>query len=321
MYTLRFPFQVPEGKEINIENEICTRKDGLNFILNKQDRFYVLTVDGFDAEETASNYINNVWSGFMWLLLHKGLPLDAVFSVRNAVYYEDPEDAAKNIGLKDPVDGAVDGNSPSVFITDKKICKITAGEVSVSISYPAEDVLGFFFKGLEFQCSDKVIQNSKLKVAFELYGAFYTEVSANARFLTLVMAMEVLATETLKTELVLDLISKWKSEAKDALIGLDESSDDHASLDSLMRELMFRRSDSIRRQVRSLVSTALHNNGDEDAEETARKFLKIYDNRSKLVHTGQIEQAILSQSIQDGKVIVERVLKSFFIQEAYSNQI
>lgn len=320
MYTLRFPFQIPDGKEIKLNEDYCVDDNGLTFHFNKQDRYYVLNVEGFKTEELAHDFINNIWSGFSWLLLHRGLPIDAAFWFGKTFYSDDPVQAGKNLGLNRPIDCIIDGNIASVYSSDKRISIMRAGSFSVLNTYQVDDVFSFFIEGINFQNSNKIIKNPKLKIAFELYGAFYTEVSTNARFLTLVMAMEVLAVETYKTERILELVNKWKDEAEILLKELDKDSEDYLSLESLIRELMFRKSDSIRKQIRNLVSNVLLENGDNDYEETAKRFLKIYDTRSALVHTGIVEKGLLGQAINEGREIVERVLKALFIAETKVNR-
>jgi hypothetical protein len=58
----------------------------------------------------------------------------------------------------------------------------------------------------------------------------------------------------------------------------------------------------------------LQNNGDEDAEETAKRAVEIYDYRSKLVHDGMLSQPLLGNLINETKHIVERILRIKFIQ-------
>ena len=85
-------------------------------------------------------------------------------------------------------------------------------------------------------------------------------------------------------------------------------------LSRLFRELMFRKEDSIRRQIRNVVKFTLEVNGDTDAEKAAARAVKIYDLRSTLVHEGTLESPVLTKAIADVKDIVERVLRARFIQ-------
>jgi len=78
MYTLRFPFTLPPGREIAV-TPVSDDLDGLTLLLNKRDSFYVFTISGFPTEEAAKRFINDVWAGLMWLLVHRELPPNAVF--------------------------------------------------------------------------------------------------------------------------------------------------------------------------------------------------------------------------------------------------
>jgi hypothetical protein len=77
---------------------------------------------------------------------------------------------------------------------------------------------------------------------------------------------------------------------------------------------MFRKEDSIRRQIRNVVQFTLEDNGDTDAKQTAASAVKIYDLRSTLVHDGTLEFQVLTKATADAKTIVERVLRARFIQ-------
>ncbi len=315
MYTLRFPFSLPPGREIGVTQE-SGELDGLTFSLKKQDRFYVFTINGFPSEDTAKRYINNVWAGLMWVLLHRGLPPDAVFEPGKVAYAEDPYQVAKNYGFEGPVDGFIDGGQPAVYPTEKRLRTETAGQITPLQTYSTGDVLNFFREGVAFPESAKVIDDAKLRVALELWGAYFTELSANARFLTLVMALETLTPSTLRTQFVLGLLNKWKKEVDELQKTVGPDSEDAVSLGALSQELLFRKEDSIRRQVRALVFTTLQANGDEDAEAMAAKAVQVYDHRSTLVHEGKLGSPVLGKATSDAKDIVERVLRARFVQRA-----
>jgi len=154
MYTLRFPFSLPPGREIRVTEE-SGEIDDLTFSLKKQDRFYVFTINGFPTEDTAKHYVNNVWAGLIWVLLHRGLPPDAVLELGKVVYTEDPNQAAKNLGLKGPVDGFIDGAWPAVYPTNKRLRTATVGQITPLQTYSAGDVLNVSARVLSFQRAPK----------------------------------------------------------------------------------------------------------------------------------------------------------------------
>jgi hypothetical protein len=325
MYTLRFPFTLPPGQAIHVTEKSAAIGD-LNLTLTKEDRLYILRIVGFSSEEEAKNFTRNIWGGLMWLLLHRGLSPGAELKPQNITYAEDPHQAAKNLSenfgvqIEGSVDGLIDAASPAVYATGKRLRTVTMGEPSVTITTPAEDVFKYLSEGASFPKSRDIIEDQKLKVALELYGAYFTEFSANARFLTLVMAFEALASGVPRTQIVLNLLEKWNKQVEELDKTVKPDSDDSASLKSLRRELLFRREDSIRQQIRRLVFTTLQDNGDKDAATVARTAVKVYDLRSRLVHDGKLESQELSKATNDAKSIVERVLRGRFVRQASNRE-
>lgn len=314
------------GQEIAAEGD-SIQVGHLFFSLRKDNDFYVLTITELHSEEEAKEYINNVWAGFMWLLLHRNLSSNAVLEPQEVAYAEDPYQAAANLSksfgfkINGPVDGLIDGSSPAIYPSDKKLRTATLGTPTISTSDQASYVLKYLSEGVSFPMSTQVIQDRKLRVALDLYGAYFTEFTANAKFLTLVMALEALATGQKRPPLVVGLIEKWKTDANELLKTVNASSDDAAALGSLCRELLFRKEDSIRSQIRNIVMTTLQGQGDEDAEKTATNAVKIYDLRSTLVHEGSLDRQTLIKAITTAKDIVQRVLLARFIRSAGRNKI
>ena len=326
MYTLRYPFKLAAGQEIAVAKE-STHVGNLVYSLKKQDDFYVLTITELPSEQEAKKYINTVWAGFMWLLLHRNLSPNASLEAQEIAYAEDPYQAAANLskgfGSKNngPVDGWIDGSSPAVYPSSKNIRTVTLGQATISSTDQSGYVLKYLSEGVSFPKSTQVIQDRKLHVALDLYGAYFTEFTANAKFLTLVMALEALATGLKRPPLVVGLLDKWRTEVNELLKTVDASSDDAASLGALCRELLFRKEDSIRSQIRNIVMTTLQAQGAEDAEEAAKNAVKIYDLRSTLVHQGSIERQKLNTAISTARGIVQRVLLARFIEAASPNEI
>ena len=67
------------------------------------------------------------------------------------------------------------------------------------------------------------------------------------------MALEALAVGVSRTQLVLELLERWRKEVEELLKELPQGSEDAESLYAVRRELLFRRDDSVRRQIHRLV--------------------------------------------------------------------
>src|SRR5207253_678737 len=125
--------------------------------------------------------------------------------------------------------------------------------------------------------------------------------------LTLSMAAEVLSPVTYKHEAVLGLLDIWKNSiaaAKDEY-RTDESA--LASLDSLERELLFRRENSIRSRIRDFVTSEL--GSDDRAKDFARRAVSAYDARSELLHEGRLDPATQAQAISDFVEVLKEIFR------------
>lgn len=315
MYTLRFPFRLPAGQSIEVGDALL-QIGQLRWTLAHSHDWYALKIEGFESEAGARAYVTTVWATLIWVQLNAALAIDARLDINRVQYAHDPVAAATNLSAafgfvsETPIEGLVDGSAPSVYPTDKKVLALTGGDAQVTIVTPMERVVQLLQEGLGFPAHDRLLTDAKLCVAIDLYGAHFSETSINARFLTLVMALEALAEGEKRPAAVLDLLASWRNELDELKHGFPAGDERRTALESIERELFFRQENSIRSQVRTLVKATLTAIGDADAEQTARSAVKIYDHRSTLVHEGRLERQVLSQAFSDVKSIVERVLRA-----------
>jgi hypothetical protein len=288
--------------------------------LEKEDRFYVLILYGFATEQSAKDHLKKVQAALMWVMLQADISTIASSELQKVAYTNDPLQAAANLSkafggfrVNGPVDALLDGDKPAVYVTGKQVRSITLGQARVVIGTPAESFIEHLTTGIEIENCTRVVDDPKLFSALELYAAYFAESSANAKFLTLIMALETMATGIRRSQIVLDLLEKWKQEVDDLLNAVPPDSDDAASLQGISRELLFRREDSIRQQVRKLVLDTLSEIGDDNAAESARKAVYLYDLRSMLVHEGTLDRQKLGQALSDAKELLGRVLRARYL--------
>jgi hypothetical protein len=315
MYTLRFPFRLPAGQSIEVK-ETQFDVGNLRWSLVRQNDWFVAKIEGFGSEAEAQAYVTTVWTALKWVQIHAGLAIEATLNINNVIYAADPEKAASNLAksfglpIEGRADGLVDGSAASIYPTEKKIFTITGGDARVTMITAAERVIELLREGVQFPNRAIFLDDAKLRVAIDLYAAHFSETSINARFLTLVMALEALTKGEKRPKTVLDLLARWGKELDEQKAESKGDLECLAALESLGRELVFRRESSIRNQIRSLVKTTLTEAGDADAEAVAKKALKIYDHRSTLVHDGTLDPLLLSDSFSEARSIVERVLRA-----------
>lgn len=316
-YTLRFPFQLAPGQEIsNLDQPIERELGDLTISFKRQDSYYVFGVTGFESEESAKEYLRLLWTGLMWVLLDRGLAFNADLEFDKVTLVDDPQKAPKNLSrsfglvIKGNVDALINGNMPAVYPSNKQIRTITAGQISLITSTNADQFVSLLVEGISIPNSASVISNSKLRTALELYAAYFYERSSNARLLTLVMALETLTESQQKHRVAQELLNQWQLQVGERKELLPVDSEEHEALESLERELLFRREASLRSQIRKLVHNTLEADGNPNASQLARRAVQVYDRRSTLVHEGVLPTDELRTAEQDAREIVVMVLKS-----------
>lgn len=320
-YTLRFPFRLAPGQKFsNLDEPYMSRYSDLVLRLGEQSGLYFLSVGSFPTEESGKAFIPKLWAGLMWSLLHQGLSPEANLLPQEIQYYEDPFEAAqkasKSWGLKvDKLDCILDGSLPAVYAADKAVKLHTGQQISLLLGFAPERTVAFLVEVLAFPHPEYVLADQKLKVSLDLFNAFFRETSANARFLTLNMALEALAPSEPKHLCAIEAIDCWVKKLKRLQEGVQLNSDEWHSYDSLIREVGFRKEKSIRSSIRSLVYSTLQPS-DPDAEALSRKAVRLYDIRSRLVHDGYVAGEDLGQAVDELREVTFRVLKSRFLQVA-----
>lgn len=315
LYTARIPFRTPPTTRI-AEEEAAIEVAGLRYSLKWDGYYYVLAATGFPSEADAKKFLVQAQASFAWLLLQKGIAAEVDLEPQGVRYFDDPVEAATNIGrsfggrLWERVDTIIQGSQSAIYPSQKEVRVATAFPASVYTTIPVVHALEVLAEGAGRAASYRVAEDNKLAVALALYGAYFTEQSAKARFLTLVMALEALALATLKAPLVMELMGRWRDEVSALKADRSKTAEELASLEALERELLFRREDSIRSQIRRLVLETLTTAN--DAEQFAREALRLYDIRSRLVHEGTLDDRELAEATGRTKELVHRVLKARF---------
>jgi hypothetical protein len=149
--------------------------------------------------------------------------------------------------------------------------------------------------------------SQKLRTALELYGSHFNEPQARTRFLLLVIATETLATPRQKHRVALQLAEKWQADLASVRTSYADGTDEHFALSALERELLVRTDISIRSQVRELFTQVGLKLGLGDL---AKRALRVYDQRSKLVHDGALPANELGDAEREARELLELAIKS-----------
>jgi hypothetical protein len=315
------PYLLRLAVKLHSINSIAELDDGTEFdvgkiriTLSKNDRYLVLKAAGFETEDDALDFLPHLKAGLWNLALEYNIGFIPDFARRQITRPDDPETAGKNLAksfglaVTGPVHGLADEGGTLIYLSDEQIRIMSFGTASGYVSTRLQDVIRVIDEGIQTVDPNAISKAGTLTTAIDLYLGHFYEQSMRARFLTLMMVLEVLAPVTEKHTVVQELVSAWKAEIAERL---GRVSDPNAvdALKSLERELNFRKETSIRRRIRQLVldvaplDVASRN-------QLARRVVNAYDLRRTLVHSGIVEDFELREAFETALTTVQLLLRT-----------
>jgi hypothetical protein len=128
------------------------------------------------------------------------------------------------------------------------------------------------------------------------------------------MTLEALAERKARPTSIVQLLGEFGEKLDILEKNLSSKPEELAALESLKRELIFRKEDSIRSTIRSLVLNTLSASGATDTEVVAEEAVEAYDKRSTLLHKGSLPHGEVQRTIGSLQHIVERVIREKFLE-------
>lgn len=310
-YKLRFPFR-PTSKISGLDEPQVLATEPIVACLSKSDPYFILTVDGFGSEDQARDFLATAWGSVMWASVQAGVGLQAETGLGQVVYADDPIQAGMNLaqsfGLASgkPVHGSADGNVPVVLPSEKTIRFLTGDGVWVGTT-PIHKMIPHLEKALRSPRTATLFDNERFRIALELWANYHREFSLTSKFLALVMALEVLTEPKPKHSLAQELLDRWAEMLDEQIAAFNKDSEEYHALESLRREVLFRRDRSIRSRVREMVMAELASVPEERRRHFAELAVKAYDLRGSLVHEGRLSVADLSKGHEAAREVIQEL--------------
>ena len=270
-------------------------------------------MDGFGSEDQARDFLATAWGSVMWASVKTGVGLQAETGLSRVVYTDDPIQAGINLagsfGLAsgEPVHGLADGNMPVVLPSEKTIKLLTLGDASLVVTTPARNMIPHMEKALRSPRTAELFNNERFRIALELWANYHREFSLASKFLTLVMALEVLTEPKPKHSVAQELLDRMSEMLDERIAAFNKDREEYHELESLRREILFRRDQSIRSRVREMVIAELASVPEERRHNLARRAVRAYDLRGSLVHEGRLSVADLSEGHESAREVIQEL--------------
>lgn len=296
-----------------LESESGFQVGSVRVSITQRSGYLVLNAGDFVTEEEAASFLPRLKAGLWNLALEYNVAFIPDFQQREITRSADPELAGRNIaasfGLSDlgPVHGLADEGGTVIFPSNENI-RFLSMEGTARISTGLKNAIRVLSEGIESTQPGAAVADGNLSTALDLYLGHFYERSMRARFLTLIMTLEVLAPVTEKHFMVVELLTQWREEIQDSLTqATDEDAQD--ALEALGGELDFRKETSIRRRVRRLILDEAPLD-EPDRTALSKQVIRAYDLRGSLAHSGSVNENELCEAHDIALRAVKLILRT-----------
>jgi hypothetical protein len=314
-FALRFPFR-PTHAFSDVDDGVTFQCNELTIGLQWTPPQAVLRIGPFATHDEAEAFLPRTWAALAWTSITRGIGFSAEMTWSHLAFPDDPVAAGNNVaksfglsGPADPLHALGDDGSPCVVPIGKNYRFLGVADARASVSEPHELFGRPLVQALSSPSTEILYSDERLRTAVQLFSEAHREVSTRARFLTHVIALEVLTEPRQKHPIAQRILDELSIRLAEAVEETRLESEEWHALDSLRRELEFRRETSLRSRVRQLMLDSLAHLPHDEQLRRARKAVWAYDQRSSLIHDGHLPPDRLHEAAEIARRALLDVLR------------
>jgi len=315
-YGLYLPFELPYGRTIKLDEGGSTLEiAGASLKIEALHYRYAIHGGEFEAVEKAKMHLENLRAALLWFSLKHQSGLRYPEQLSDARLYDEPNvisgDGAFQSLLRKRgwtvLHGDFDADKAMVLPQHLCLTRWETGKVGVHTGLNFERFAETLREAASFDHVSRLHEHPKLKLAIELYAVNHFEVSDEAKFLTLVGALEA----TLEDASIPTVSLEALDSATEAVRAHRDLASDasRADLEHLLQRLagLKRRSigDQFRRQI------AARGAGLVDVDDLERSLTSAYETRSRLLHDGRTD----SEKVRQGLLFLREFVPAYLSRE------
>jgi hypothetical protein len=273
---LRVPFRVAPG--LKFEGAETKNISGARLTLTSPGNDYnVFLFEGIPSAAHAHRLFADLKTGALaaGLYIGGGVQFD-----ENVVQLSATSDLPKSVEV------------PMIYPQGRSLARMTIRDGQVE--FIPNIVAPKFVEGLEVAMTSAAalgaMKDARVELAAALYAGSFFETSPQAQFFGLIGVLEVLRDQGPVSDQTIALVDRWIAEAK---------TENPPELLSLRSQLEFLKEKSINQGIRALV--------DRHVPGAGPRVAKLYDHRSKLVHSGIVPDQF-DQVLREAQTLVRKVL-------------
>lgn len=246
-----------------------------------------LKASGFGSEEEAEGYLPRLRCGLMNLALRHHLAFRPTYERIDVGRPEDPRQPER-------AHGSVAGEGYYICRTGEGISFFSLSEPTLSVGRQWHNLETAFLDGVRRGRADAIAGPARLSTALDLYVSSFRESTIEARFITLVSCLEVLAPEKDRHPAVVALFDDFKEDLKLALTEASDEAEKRA-IEAALDDTKWKKKESISARIRELIRSGSAGD-DQDVETLVRRVNEAYAIRGLLLHEGHVDADRLGEA-------------------------
>jgi len=328
-FTIRIPINIsPSSRITTTPGESPLNIAGRPAAIFEEHGYYILEVYGFRSEEAAHESLPSIQASVVWAALRHGISLPFSRQPATVIYDELLVNAENELTRHflekgwDRLDGYYRSGHTVIKPEHKRLYVEHVGNLKLVPNVRDHELARTLDEASEFPHPEKLFhdENENLRRALNTYMSSFSQFDANARFLTLVIVLEILNPDRQAPQHVKDTVDQLRAQVKELrnTYDKDEPSSRYEDYDYLLDRLRHLKDESIRRGIGSLVAEKLQADPEvSDPESLGQAAMKIYDLRSRLVHSGAVDEGEVQEALRRLMLIIPRVLAVMVLQATH----
>ncbi|MGZ8270769.1 MAG: hypothetical protein ACXW1T_06155 [Methylophilus sp.] len=322
-FVASIPFILSPGRQLQFaENAVHTLDTDTEVKLEKLQLRYLVSIGPFLTEPEAKNGLERLNAALLWSALELDFGLKYPSELGLIHFYEQPIPIANiepmsHIGRItgwEETDGYYDADSTVIRPDHKKLVRFEPGQATLTLGIPSGNFLTKLAEALNFRDSANMINDAKLRLAIEIYMGHRFEVSDNAKFIGLVTALEALLPNLEIHPAASEVLSTARSTLLEKRNCHPKASLEWEQINNLLSRMNFLSHESIGVTMRQFALATIERHPDiGESNETSKALKDAYDVRSRLLHDGHTDSALLNEKLSFLQKFVPKLLRALFL--------
>lgn len=325
-FVASIPFVLSPGNTLQLaETALYSFEGGDHVKLEKLQLRYLASVGPYASEAEAELGLQKLISALLWSALEFSVGLRYP-SERGAVHFHEQPLPIPNVEPMayigkitgwQATDGHYDADSPIVLPDHKRLVRFEGGQATITVEINSDNFLKTLAEALQFPGAASVANDNKLRLAIEVCAGHRFEISDNAQFVALVTALEALLPDSIVPPAAASALAQARAAVLEARNQHPVESIEWSQVNNLLSRVGKLQHEAIGTSMRSFALAAIQRHPDlGDADTASRALRDAYSVRSRLLHDGHADPALLSEKLSFLRQFVPKLLRALFLETA-----